>query len=89
MKAARKAIFHRCNEIGRFTTEIQRLVKKNPEVSKVQNRIEFLLNAIFNTIKAVQAEVPKIETFLVHPDGTEIAELNEVTAPVPPLKEPA
>lgn len=89
MKAARKAIWVRAGEIGRYTAEIQRLVKKNPEVTRVQNRIEFLLARIFDNIKAMQGEVPNIETFIVDEGGREIHESDEVTPAVPPLEESA
>ena len=89
MKQARKEIWHRAAEISKFTAEIQRLVKKNPEIVRVQNRIEFLLTNIFNNIKAIQGEVPNIETFLVDPRGLEIVGADEVTTPVSPLEESA
>jgi len=89
MKKARKIIWHRSAEISRHTAEIQRLVKKNPETTRVQNRIEFLLNAIFNNIKGIQGQVPNIETFLVDPRGLEIVDKDDVTAAVPPLEESA
>jgi len=89
MKQARKDIWHRAGEISKFTAEIQRLVKKNPEIVRVQNRIEFLLTNIFNNIKAIQSEVPNIETFLVDPRGLEIISPDDVTTAVPPLEESA
>ena len=74
MRPVRKAIWHRAGSVARSTAEIQKLVKKNPEVVRVQNRVEELLAQIFRDIKEIQANVPNLEAFEVDSGGLEIQE---------------